>query len=75
LDRSLEREKVILEEFMPVFGENFKTTKWENEDAFANRDTASFFGLLAKSNQETKEFPWALSGKSERWKNYTSELV
>lgn len=60
-------KKVILEEFLPVFGENFKTTKWETEDAFASGDTASFFGqmggLLTKSNQNTKEFTWALRVK------------
>ncbi len=60
-------KKVILEEFMPVFGANFKTAKWETEDAFASGDTASFFGqmvgILTKSNQETKEFHWALRVK------------
>jgi len=60
-------KKTILEDFMPLFGGNFKTTKWETEDAFANGDTAAFFGrmvgLATKSNQETKEFSWALRVK------------
>jgi len=60
-------KKVILEEFMPAFGENFKTTKWETKDTFASGDTAAFFGrmvgLLTKSNQETKEFTFALRVK------------
>lgn len=60
-------KKAILEEFMPLFGENFKTTKWETEDAFASGDTAAFFGrmigLTTKSNQATKEFTFALRVK------------
>ncbi|MDH7447250.1 nuclear transport factor 2 family protein [Aquimarina sp. 2201CG14-23] len=60
-------KKAILEQFMPLFGENFKTVKWNTEDAFASGDTAAFFGtmvgLLTKSNQKTKEFPWSLRVK------------
>ncbi len=60
-------KKAILEEFMPVFGANFKTIKWEPNDALSNGDTAAFFGqmigLLTKSNQETKEFTYALRVK------------
>ncbi|OJJ19630.1 hypothetical protein BKI52_20295 [marine bacterium AO1-C] len=60
-------KKVILEKFMPLFGENFKTVKWDTEDAFASGNTAAFFGrmagMLTKSNQKTKEFSWALRVK------------
>ncbi|WP_462248564.1 nuclear transport factor 2 family protein [Ekhidna sp.] len=60
-------KQAILEEFMPLFGKNFKTTKWNTEDAFASGDTAAFFGrmvgLLTSSNQETKEFTFALRVK------------
>lgn len=62
-----EGKKVILEKFMPVFGENFKTIKWEPNDALSNGDTAAFFGrmigLLTKSNVKTKEFTYALRVK------------
>lgn len=62
-----EGKKVILETFMPLFGEHFKTTKWETEDAIASGDVAAFFGrmkgLLVKSNKETKEFTFALRVK------------
>jgi len=60
-------KKIILEEFMPAFGANFTTKKWEPNDAFANGDTAAFFGqmvgLLNKSNQQTDEFTYALRVK------------
>ena len=62
-----EGKKTILEDFMPKFGSNFKTAKWEPNDALANGDTAAFFGqmigLLTKSNVETKEFTYALRVK------------
>ncbi|MEM8486163.1 MAG: nuclear transport factor 2 family protein [Bacteroidota bacterium] len=58
---------VILEEFMPLFGENLKTLDWKTEDAISGGDTAAFFGtmvgLATKSNQKTKEFTWALRVK------------
>lgn len=60
-------KKVILETFMPTFGANFKTMKWESEDAISGGDTAAFFGqmagLLTKSNQKTDDFTWALRVK------------
>ncbi len=60
-------KKAILEEFFPVFGENFITKKWEPTDAFASGDTAAYFGqmvgLLSNSNQETNEFTYALRVK------------
>ena len=59
-----EGKQVILEKFLPTFGANLKTMKWESEDAFSEGDTAAFFGqmagLLTKSNQETDPFTWAL---------------
>lgn len=62
-----EGKKVILEEFMPLFGANFKTVKWEPSDGFAQGDTAAFFGrmvgLLTNSNVETGEFTYALRVK------------
>ena len=60
-------KKVILETFLPLFMENFKTTKWETEDAISSGDTAAFFGqmkgITLKSNQETTEFTFALRVK------------
>lgn len=60
-------KKVILEEFMPTFGANFQTLKWDSDDAISGGDTAAFFGqmkgLLTKSNQKTSEFTWALRVK------------
>ena len=62
-----EGKTVILEQFMPEFGKNFKTIKWEPNDALSNGDTAAFFGkmvgLLTKTNQETAEFTYALRVK------------
>ncbi len=60
-------KKTILEDFMPKFGAGFKTIKWEPNDSFANGDTAAFFGQmigeLTNSNQQTKEFTYALRVK------------
>ncbi len=62
-----EGKKLILEKFLPLFGENFQTLKWESEDAISGGDTAAFFGqmqgLLTNSNQKTNEFAWALRVK------------
>ena len=62
-----EGKKAILEKFMPLFGENFQTRKWEPEDSFASGDTAAFFGrmigLLTNSGKETSEFNYALRVK------------
>lgn len=62
-----EGKKVILEDFLPVFGEQFKTIKWEPNDALSSGNTAAYFGqmigLLTNSNQETKEFTYALRVK------------
>ena len=60
-------KKTILEDFLPKFGAGFKTIKWEPNDAFASGDTAAFFGQmigeLTNSNQQTKEFTYALRVK------------
>ncbi|MEM7162969.1 MAG: nuclear transport factor 2 family protein [Bacteroidota bacterium] len=60
-------KKVILEEFLPLFGSNFKTIKWESEDALSKDDTAAFFGLMAgeltHSGERTSDFSWALRVK------------
>jgi len=59
-----EGKKKILEEFLPLFMEHFKTTKWDTEDAISSGDVAAFFGrmkgITMKNNQETKEFTFAL---------------
>ncbi len=60
-------KKVILEQFLPAFGANLQTTKWESTDGFAHGDTAAFFGkmkgLLINSGEETNEFTYALKVK------------
>ncbi len=60
-------KKVILEKFLPAFGANFQTMKWEPNDALSSDDTAAYFGqmigLLTKSNQKTAEFTYALRVK------------
>ena len=60
-------KKVILETFLPLFMENFKTTKWVTEDAISSGNVAAFFGqmkgITLKSNQETMEFTFALRVK------------
>ena len=53
--------------FLPVFGENFKTTAWENTDAFALGDTVAVFGkmngITIKSGKEIGDFTFALRAK------------
>lgn len=53
--------------FLPVFGENFETTAWTTEDAFARGDTVAVFGTMngitTKSGQEIGEFSFALRVK------------
>lgn len=60
-------KKTILEDFLPKFGAGFKTIKWEPNDAFANGDTAAFFGQmigeLTNSGEKTQEFTYALRVK------------
>ena len=61
-----EGKETILE-FLGVFGENFKTTAWENADAFASGDTVAVFGkmngITTKSEKEIGEFTFALRAK------------
>ncbi len=53
--------------FLPIFGENFKTTAWENTDAFASGDTVAVFGkmdgITTKSGKEIGPFTFALRAK------------
>ena len=59
------KEKIL--EFLPIFGENFKTTAWDNTDAFASGDTVAVFGRMngvtTKSGKEIGEFSFALRAK------------
>lgn len=61
-----EGKEAILK-FLPVFGENFKTTAWDNTDAFASGDTVAVFGKMngvtTKSGKEIGEFTFALRAK------------
>jgi ketosteroid isomerase-like protein len=54
-------------EFLPLFGANFKTTAWENTDAFASGDTVAVFGkmngITLKSGKEIGPFTFALRAK------------
>ncbi|WP_350288577.1 nuclear transport factor 2 family protein [uncultured Croceitalea sp.] len=60
-------KKVILKDFLPSFGANFQTIKWEPNDALSRGDTAAYFGqmigLLKTSNTKTSEFTYALRVK------------
>ncbi len=53
--------------FLPVFGENFQTTKWENTDVLASGDTVAIFGnmngITTKSGKEIGDFTFALRAK------------
>jgi len=53
--------------FLPVFGANFKTTAWENTDAFALGDTVAVFGkmngITLQSGKEIGDFTFALRAK------------
>ena len=53
--------------FLPIFGENFKTTKWETEDAFASGETFAAFGsmngITNGSGQEIGDFTFGLRAK------------
>lgn len=59
------KEEIL--KFLPIFGENFKTTAWENTDAFASGDTVAVFGrmngITTKSGKEIGEFSFALRAK------------
>jgi ketosteroid isomerase-like protein len=53
--------------FLPVFGENFQTTKWENTDVLASGDTVAVFGdmngITTRSGKEIGDFTFALRAK------------
>lgn len=53
--------------FLPVFGENFKTTAWDTSDAFASGDTVAVFGkmngITTASGKEIGDFTFALRAK------------
>lgn len=59
--------KEAIFKFLGVFSENFKTTLWENTDAFASGDTVAVFGkmngITTHSGKETGEFTFALRAK------------
>jgi uncharacterized protein len=59
--------KAKIFEFLPIFGANFKTTAWENTDAFASGDTVAVFGkmngITLKSGKEIGGFSFALRAK------------
>jgi len=59
--------KETIMEFLGIFGDNFKTTAWENTDAFASDDTVAVFGKMngvtTKSGKEIGEFTFALRAK------------
>ncbi|GAA6181601.1 hypothetical protein NBRC116594_30390 [Shimia sp. NS0008-38b] len=53
--------------FLPIFGANFQTTKWENTDVLASGDTVAVFGnmngITTKSGKEIGDFTFALRAK------------
>ncbi len=53
--------------FLGIFGENFKTTAWETEDAIALGDTVAIFGsmngITTHSGKEIGNFTFALRAK------------
>lgn len=59
------KEEIL--KFLPIFGVNFQTTKWENTDQFAFGDTVAVFGrmngITTKSGKEIGEFSFALRAK------------
>ena len=59
------KEEIL--KFLPIFGENFQTTAWENTDAFAFGDTVAVFGrmngITTKSGKEIGDFSFALRAK------------
>ena len=53
--------------FLGIFGQNFQTTEWQNEDAFAFGDTVAVFGrmnaITTKSGKATGQFTFALRAR------------
>ena len=64
--------KAAILEFLPIFGANFQTTKWENGDAFASGDTVAVFGkmngITTHSGKEIGDFTFALRAKVSKGK-------
>ena len=76
------KEEIL--KFLPIFGANFQTTKWENTDQFAFGDTVAIFGrmngITKKSGKEIGEFSFALrakvsSGKVVLWNWYENSFA
>ena len=59
--------KEAILDFLAVFGQNFKTTKWKNTDVLASGDTVAIFGdmngITTKSGKEIGDFTFALRAK------------
>lgn len=59
------KEEVLA--FLGVFGENFQTTKWENQDVLASGDTVAVFGnmngITTFTGKEIGDFTFALRAK------------
>lgn len=55
-------------QFMDLFGQNFQTTAWQNEDAFAKGDTVAVFGrmngITTRSGAEIGGFSFALRART-----------
>ncbi len=64
------KEEIL--KFLPIFGANFKTTAWENTDAFASGDTVAVFGkmngITTHSGKEIGDFSFALRAKVKNGK-------
>lgn len=59
------KEEIL--KFLGIFSKNFKTTKWETEDAFALGDTVAMFGsmngITIHSGKDIGDFTFALRAK------------
>ncbi|MGB1010068.1 MAG: nuclear transport factor 2 family protein [Thiolinea sp.] len=59
------KEEIL--KFLGIFSKNFKTTKWETEDAFALGDTVAMFGsmngITTHSGKDIGDFTFALRAK------------
>jgi ketosteroid isomerase-like protein len=59
--------KQEINKFLDIFSKNFKTTAWQNTDAFAYGDTVTVFGnmngVTIHSGKEIGNFSFALRAK------------
>lgn len=71
-----EGKDVVLEKFLPAFGEGLKTTSWTTDYSFVNGDQAVFMGTMSADANTTGEstgtFSWAVrvhvvDGKVKSW--------